>query len=394
MIDMKGTIKEPEGREWLNRIGKNLLTCSTVLYPEAHEQRTLCQLMPAVRDKDLLIKIAVKEGLACLLYRNLLKSGALRALNPTQRELLQSLYYRTVRHNLALIHDLKQILHRLNQEKIRVVLVQGIALLHTVYEDIGLRPLTDIDIWVLDEHYSSLIGLLGTLGYHRDSVYPNTFRRGSTTLDLHTHILWADRIKAHRVLISKGQDDIYHHTRILDFEGQEACFLGPYDQVIYLSLHALKHHVSRMIWLVDIRNLLGDWERLDWEMFIRRARELGQEKTISYIFFLLLQLFDFRPPKEVRQFLEGNRPHFLERKVLRERIRGYSLPIWSPLLLFSSGKGLQDRFFLMLETLFPRPQVLRRIFLDSADLTVWQLYVMRFLQLFSMIKMSLRNRTA
>ena len=206
------------------------------------------------------------------------------------------------------------------------------------------------------------------------------------SFDLHTHILWADRIKARELLLSKSQESIYQDTRIIHFEGQEALCLSRYDQVLYLSLHALKHNVDRLIWLVDIKNLLADWKRSDWEGLMNRARELGQEKTISYIFFLLLYLLDFRPPREARHLVERKRLHFLERKVLRERIKRDSLPIWSSLILFSSGKGLQKRFSFILETLFPRPEILRQVFVDYPDRKVWQLYWKRVVQLFGMIK--------
>jgi len=150
--------------------------------------------------------------------------------------------------------------------------------------------------------------------------------------------------------------------------------------------------VDRLIWLVDIKSLVNDWKRSDWEALMNRARELGQEKTVSYIFFLLLHLFDVQPPKQVRQFLERKRPHLLEKKVLAERIKGHSLPIWAPLVLFSSGKGLQKGLPLVFETLFPRPEILRQVFVDSPDRKVWQLYCMRVLQLFGMIKLSLKGR--
>ena len=327
-----------------------------------------------------------------MLYKNLLKSGVLDTLGHNQRETLRSLYHQTVLFNLKLIHELKEALQELNQEKIQVVLMQGIALLQQVHEDVGLRPLTDIDLWVLQKDYSGLIGILSSQGYQRDPIYPNTFRKGSTTFDIHTHILWADRIRAHKLLLTKDQEYIYYDTRIIHFEGQEARCLSRYDEVLYLSLHALKHNVNRLIWLVDIKNLVSGWEKCDWEGLIVRVKELGQEKIISYIFFLLLHLFDFYPPKEVRQFLERKRRHFLEKKVLTERIKGDSLPIWAPLLLFSSGKGVQRRFSLIFETLFPRPEILRQVFADSPELKVWQLYWMRVLQLFAMVKMSLKGR--
>ena len=272
------------------------------------------------------------------------------------------------------------------------MLLQGIALMQQIYDDIGLRPMTDIDLWVLQKDYPGLISILSRQGYQRDPIYPNTFRKGSTTFDLHTHVLGADRIKARELLFTKGQEHIYHDTRIINFEGQEALCLSQYDQVLYLSLHALKHDVNRLIWLVDIKGLLADWKGSDLEALLNRARELGQEKTISYIFFLLLHLFDFHLPLEARQLLERKRLHFMEKKVLRGRIKRDSLPVWASLLLFSPGKGLQKRLSFILETLFPRPEILRQVFVDSPDLKVWQLYYMRVLQLFGMIKMSLKGK--
>jgi hypothetical protein len=342
-------------------------------------------------DIDHLINMAIKEGLAGLLYKNLMKSGVLDNLDHQYQERLGSLYYQTAGFNLNLVYDLKELLHKLNKEKIQVVLLQGIDLVHRVYDDIGLRPMTDIDLWVLKKDYPGLISILSNHGYQRDRLYPNTFRKVSTTLDLQTHILWADRIRARKLLLAKGQEHIYHDTRITSFEGQEVLCLSQYDQVLYLSLHALKHNVNRLIWLVDIKSLVSDWKRSDWEALIGRARELGQEKTIYYILFLLHHLFDFHSPLEDLQVLEGKRLYFLEKKVLRQRITKDSLPIWAPILLFSSGKkGLQKRFFFILETLFPRPDILRQVFTDPPGLKVWQLYWKRVVQLYGMFIMSFK----
>jgi len=321
-----------------------------------------------------------------------MKSGVLENLSHEQKERLQTLYYQTVLSNQKLIQDLKEILHLLDEKKIKVVLLQGIALLLPIYDDIGLRPLTDIDLWVLENDYAGLISILGSQGYERDNLYPNTFRKSPTIFDLHTQIPWADRIKSRKMLLAKSQEHIYSETQVADFEGQEVLCLGQYDQVLFLGLHALKHNVSRLIWIADIKSLLADWKSSEWDALINRAGELGQEKTLVYIFFLL-RLFDFQLPREASQLMERKRLRAFEKKALEERIKRDSLPIWSPLLLVSSGKGLKARFFLILETLFPRPEILRQVFPDSADRKVWVLYLKRIGQLFGFIRVSLgRNK--
>ncbi len=370
---------------------QKILACSTELNPDYNQQEKMRQLMSHDVDVDHLISLAYREGMAGLLYKNLMKSGVLENLGHEQRERLQTLYYQTVLSNLKLIQDLKEILHLLDKKKIRIVLLQGIALLQPIYDDIGLRPLTDIDLWVLQKDYASLISILGSQDYERDHLYPNTFRKGSTIFDLHTQIPWADRIKASKMLLAKSQEHIYSETQVADFEGQEVLCLSRYDQVLFLGLHALKHNVSRLVWIADIKSLLADWKSSDWEALINRARELGQEKTLVYIFFLL-RLFDFRLPREASQLLERKRLGFLEKKALEERIKRDSLPLWSPLLLISSRKGLKARFFFILETLFPRPEILRQVFPDSTDRKVWELYLKRIAQLLGFIKVSLKKK--
>lgn len=372
----------------MTSIEQKILICSTQMHSDPDHNQRLRQLMSLPKDQDFLINMSIKEGTASLLYKNLFKAGLLDTLHPEQRKILQSFYHQTVLLNLKLIHSLKEVLHELNKKKIQVVLLQGIILLGQVYEDVGLRPLSDIDLWVLRKDYPDVTGILSSLGYQRNRVYPNTFRRGPTTFDLHTHILWADRIKARTFLLTKSQDSIYEDTRIIQFEGKEARCLSRYDQVLYLSIHALKHNVNRLIWLVDIQNLLADWKNSDWEALIKRARNLGQEKSIFYIFTLLHQLLDFHLPREAWKLLESKKLHYLEKRALTQRTKKGSLPFWTPLVLFSPRKGLRKRFSFVFETLFPRPEILRQIFPDRPDLKVWKLYRMRALQLLRRIKMS------
>ncbi|MGD8985949.1 MAG: nucleotidyltransferase family protein [Desulfobacteraceae bacterium] len=364
----------------MNSIEQKILAYSAELNPDSGHHERLRGLMSRYTDVDQLIDLADKEGLTCLFYKNFQKAGLLETLSPQQRERVQSSYYKTAGFNLKLIHDLKEILYLVNQENIHVVLLQGMDLLQQLYEDIGLRAMIDIDLWVLQKDYAGFIAILARQGYQRDLIYPNTFRKGSTTFDLHTHILWADRIEARKLLLNKGEGDIYQRARRIDLEGQEALCLNPYDQVLYLSLHALKHHMNRLIWLADIKGLVENWNRSDWEALMNRAKELGQEKTLSYILFILVNVFDFQPPTVAQQLMERKRLHVLEKKILRKRVTGGSLPFWAPVFLFSSEKGLRKRFTFILETMFPRPEIMRQIFVDSRDRRLWQLYLLRVLQ--------------
>jgi len=349
-------------------------------------------LDPSTPAKDLipfdsvLIERAMREGVAGILYKSLLASGRFESLEHVHRETLQAFYYQTLRANLRLMHALKQVLFQANQKGVAVLVLQGMDLLNEPYEDIGLRPMTDIDLWVSKKDYEELVRTLGRLGYERDAVYPTNFKQGATILDIHTHILWADRIRARKLLLGKSEEHLIKEVRAIEVEGEKALCLSPYDQVLYLSLHAFKHRVDRLIWLVDIKRILDRWNAADWERLVHRAEDLGQKKTLMYIIFLLEQVFHFRARPDALKLVQRKTLGPLERKILRERVTKGALPPWGPVLLFSSQLGRGKRLAFFFENLFPRTEVLRQVFPTPPDLKPWQLYGKRALQLLGMLR--------
>ena len=193
------------------------------------------------------------------------------------------------------------------------------------------------------------------------------------------------------MLLRKSQDCIYADTRVMNFEGRQALCLNKYDQVLYLTLHALKHNVNRLIWLVDIMALVAGWSTSDWEALMNRVDELGQQRAVSCIFFLLQHLLDFYPPEMGLQFLERERIGSLTKRLLERRIKKDSFPVWAPFFLFFPGKIGPGKLTFIFETLFPREEVLRQVFADFPDLKTWQLYWMRVLQILMTAKMSLKR---
>jgi len=364
-----------------------LLTAGTV-NPDKDQQAHLCKLLSEEFDQDRLIRLAKKEGMTGLLYKSLKKAGILGFFGHLQMQQLQSSYYRTVQCNLQIVHDLKAILRRSNEKGVRVVLLQGIALLQKIYKDIGLRPLTDIDLWVLPEKRGVFDTLMTQLGYQRDPLYPNTFKKGMTIVDINSHILWADRIRSRRHLLAKSQRVLYDNIKILNFEGEPAGGLDDLDQVLYLSLHAFKHCAGRLVWLVDIKHLITGWQASNWKALFDRAGELGQVSIICYMLYLMRHLFNLKPPADIQATVAGRSLAWLERVTLQKRLNGRPLPDWAPLLLLTSGKSLMTRVYFVFETLFPRPPVLRQIFSATPDFKTWQLYLKRALQLFRMVKSS------
>jgi Uncharacterised nucleotidyltransferase len=365
-----------------------ILTWAADFDPAEEQLEEISSCMSTISNTDHLIALAVKEGLAGFLYKSLSKAGFLETLIPTDKQKLYNNYYLTIRHNLKLVHTLNEILGLFDQNDIQVVLMQGISLLQQVYRDIGLRPMTDMDLWVLPPNYPKLIDCLIGQGFRRNSLYPDTFIKGEIMLDIHTHIMWADRIRNRDLLLTKCQEDIFNDAQVINFENPVALGLSPPDQFLYLSLHALKHNFERLIWLVDIKNLVSLWEPPVWRRLMHRAEELGQKATLGYMVHLLENIFCFKLPSELSSHFDNWEPDFFERKILQKRVKGDSIPTWAQLILISTGKRMRERIAFVKESLFPRPKILRQVFPDSDNFSDGRLYWKRFLQLLGSFRLN------
>ena len=365
-----------------------ILTYCSVIDPDQDQLQKIRGCMSNSVDMDRLIDLAVTEGLGGFLYKSLLKAGLLDTINPQHKQKLYNNYYLTVRQNLKLLHALNTILEPLNQKGIQVVLMQGMALLQQVYQDVGLRPMKDMDLWVLPKDSLGLIDSLLSRGFERDSLYPNTFRKGEIVLDIHTHILWADRIKARDYLLKKDQEEIFNQTITVIYDGRETLSLSPQDQFLYLGLHAIKHNFERLIWLVDLKHLVAGWSDSDWEVLLNRSKMLGQEHTICYICHLLERIFNIEIPIVTPDHLIGRGLTFFEARILKRRINGISIPTWAQLIMISNGRRFRERISFFYETLFPRPEVLRQVFANSPQFSVPKLYWRRVLQMMGFGKAS------
>jgi len=370
----------------MRSIEHKILTCAANLDPDEDDFQKLRGCMSTGTDTSQLIDLAHKEGMTGFLYKNLLKAGLLETLDPHHRQRLYESYYLAIRHNLKLIHTLNEILKPLVQRRIQVILTQGISLLQEVYRDIGLRPMTDLDLWVLPGDYDALADSLTTQGFASNSLYPYTFKKGEVILDIHTHFLWGDRIRSRDMLINIGQEEIFKAARPINVYNPAALCLDPPDHFLYLSLHALKHNLERLIWLVDLKCLVAKWNRTDWKALTTRAEQLGQQATLFYILFILTKIFCLQLPPEVSASLDGWAPNWFERRVLTRRINGKPIPDWCQLVLISAGIGLRERLIFIGETLFPRPKILRQVFPNCQNSSDRQLYWKRFLQILGSFK--------
>ena len=186
--------------------------------------------------------------------------------------------------------------------------------------------------------------------------------------------------------MSRRQEEIFDKSITFNTGGCKTRCLSPQDQFLYLGLHALKHNFQRLIWLVDLKHVVANWRTSDWKALVVRSEVLGHKATLFGILGLMKQLFHLDLPLELSSELESRKPSLLEQRMLRRRVSGRSIPTWAQLILISSGRSLWERLAFFMETLFPRPDVLRQVFATASQSGIGRLYFRRAMQILGIMK--------
>ena len=125
-------------------------------------------------DWDRLITKAQAEGVAPLVYWTLSKSGKFSSIPVDVRNSLRAMYSSTWMQNQKIFKELDILTRLFAQANIPVVVLKGACFALTVYPDIGLRPMGDLDLLVPKKELAKAVQVAKTLGYvdEQPGAYP------------------------------------------------------------------------------------------------------------------------------------------------------------------------------------------------------------------------------
>jgi len=323
-----------------------------------------------------LVALARREGLDCLLYATLKRNHLLDGLTPDLVEKLAERYRRTAALNMRRARDLEELAEPFERDGIRVLVLKGMALLDGIYRDPGLRPTGDIDLWVAEDDLGALTATLAAAGYMQEPFYPDMYLRGSTTIDIHTHLLGAERVHAREKIFAAGQRRMRDGTEPTGY-GAATRRLGTPQNLLFLGLHLMKHNADRLLWLIEINELVAECTDGDWESLHELGEEMNQAASLAHVALLANLLLPDTVARRYRELARSGAVGRFHANVLQRRATHGALPVWGPLLFFSSQRGAWEQCTSIFETLFPRPEIIRQIFCDTQT-SLWRLYVRRF----------------
>jgi hypothetical protein len=308
--------------------------------------------------------LAEMEGVSGLLYSHLKNLGLLSTLPKSFTQSIESAYHQTKHRTLGIVAEAERLSQGFEQAGIQVIALQGLSLL-SIYGDLGLRYLDDVDLMVRESDKNHLKALLREDGYQNPiDVYPDLLHKEGLKIDIHTHVLNLDRIRARSYLFPEDLTPMWERAIPIFDQTDGILILDPYDNFIALAAHVLKHSYSRLIWLVDLRELLLKLAKsnVGWDRIIERSRFWKQEKVVLYALTLMEGIFSMKAPFWVKSALGIQKLNIFERHLLRLKLRGFSSNEFRIGLWLCNIKGIGKKLEFIRETIFPKDEVMVQIF--------------------------------
>ena len=228
------------------------------------ELQSIDALIPAIEDWNKLALLLIDRGTAPLLYRKLphLKNAA---LIPTQaQELLRKAYYKTVSRNTRIYEEFKGLSAVLQAHNIPFITLKGICMSEWLYEDTGLRQMSDIDILVLEEDGHRCLETLKQAGYVTIQDYTvdefvdmksqnhfNPLFRNDVMVEIHI------RLQNTREIYQQNLKEVWRDAVPVIINGVQTLRLELSDMLIHACLHLDKHFVTSHVQFTSFNDIVN-----------------------------------------------------------------------------------------------------------------------------------------
>lgn len=249
------------------------------------------------------IKTAEEEGVLPLLYHHLKPYNSL-----IPRQIMTELKKNTFQvasFNLWMINIITPLLIEFEKKDIRVVIIKGLRLVHTVYPEVHFRPFVDVDILVDFKQLKEIDQILREKGFQqkeRVGFSANLKKKGEEQY-------WAFRplYKKEALLIELHfnfpgiprdfslEKNLWQETKKIKINNVSMPILSPEYEFCLLCLHAQQHSYSRLIWLTDIAEFI-EKEKINWD----EVELIGSKEKITPSLYHALAMVNHFWPETVK----------------------------------------------------------------------------------------------
>ncbi len=217
-------------------------------------------------DWEYLLGNVSQHSIGSLLYKNLQAVNAEKKVPEDVLNNLRQYYHFTIAGNLQLFNKLENVLKILDGAGIKVVLLKGAVLAETVYKNIGLRPMCDIDIMVdFDGTENSSDTAMVRMGKELIRFKKEKIAQVELVQKIDIENPWLD---VHYESL-RGRDnkinafnikELYENAKPFNIFSMNMLQPSPEHQLLNLVIHG--DYFEKLIWLCDIAELVRCYQGL------------------------------------------------------------------------------------------------------------------------------------
>lgn len=241
-------------------------------------------------DWNAIIQKSAGHRVAPLLYYCLSNNNVDAPIPDHVIQKLRSLYYNNSFINTRIFFELAEVLKSFDKENIRVIVLKGFAVGGLIYDNIALRPMSDIDLLVKSEDILRIDSILSELGWENklkqmfsknkkrvtgDLIYS----KGSIFIELQTSLRLMPKL------------DPWKEVSFVKINEVKISILKLDDFLLHLCLHINEHicyGFSDLIRLCDIMEMLKNFgDQLDWKYIENTAKINKSEEILCRILRIL-----------------------------------------------------------------------------------------------------------
>lgn len=214
--------------------------------PSEKQIELLCHLAPY--QWEALILEAKNQTISPFLYSLLVELEKSTNLDFSSKVQLRQGYIITAVRNTLILHETEQLLSNLRDAEIAVAGLKGIFLLENVYNNVGARPMNDIDILIRKRDLAECINVLERLGYTLTGYFslddqnidtkhvPPMQKEGGAMVEVHWTLLKEDEP------FTIDADSLWERAVPARIANLDALALSVEDLVLHLCLHLAYQH--------------------------------------------------------------------------------------------------------------------------------------------------------
>jgi hypothetical protein len=256
---------------------------------------------------------------------------------------LKQSYLTTLARNRIFLSELERVLRLLCSQGIEVVLLKGALFVRSLYEELGLRPMSDLDLLLRKAAIPQAVSLLKQNGYQEPVLHQSNLVKQDVTHDVHLRLAHAPYVdlEVHWLLVGgekfrqKTDMDWFWNRIVLHpaYPDGGVYTLSPSAHLLYLCGHlGVQHGLGSigLLWLIDIVRFLQKYEgEVDWSDFIRGARHLSWSAAAYYTFKEVQTTFHVSPPEAVLEQLHSQITAEEEKHVRSISVAAPSRVVWA-----------------------------------------------------------------